>query len=132
MMVLPFIKNKIAALKDLIFPSRLSFAFRRFSCEIKDFDLKEKEVIIYCYSVRIITITSSIAEVVGDPNIIVNLPPYQACWLGYYYGRLCAKSSDGAAFYAKGGSFLLTSTRGKLIWTLILLSKSMDMGTHAD
>lgn len=111
MKVLKFIKNIVSSLKSLFYLSHSSNG-RRYACEIKKFDLQRKEVIIYCYGVRIIIIKSSIADIVNDPNIVVNLPSYQSCLLGYYYGKLCAKSNDGASFLRRG-SFLLRFTHGR-------------------
>ncbi|OGT31975.1 MAG: hypothetical protein A3E87_06515 [Gammaproteobacteria bacterium RIFCSPHIGHO2_12_FULL_35_23] len=112
--ILKFTNNFIVSLNNVIKYLYFYFVNHQYACEIKEFDLQKKEVVIYCYGVRIITIKSTIAEIVGDPNIIVNLPPFQSCWLGYYYGKLCAQSSDGAAsFQARGGGFLLRFTRGR-------------------
>lgn len=112
--VIKFTNNFFVFLKNVINHLYFSLIPHQFACEIKEFDLQKKEVVIYCYGVRIITIKSTIAEIVGDPNIVVNLPSFQSCWLGYYYGKLCAQSNgEAASFHAKGGSFLLRFTRGR-------------------
>lgn len=111
--VIKFIKNPILSLHNLINHLRISGFIRRPACEIKEFDFQKKEVVIYCYGVRIITIKSPIAEVVGDPNIVINLPSLQSCWLGYYYGKLCTQPSNGSSFHTKAGSFLLRFTQGR-------------------
>lgn len=112
--LIKYLKIIIFYLKKRVNSWYFSFASNQSACAIKEFNLKAKEVIVYCYGVRIITIRSSIAEIVGDSNIIVNLPSYQSCWLGYYYGKLCAQSSgDAAFFHASGGRFLLRFNKGR-------------------
>ena len=112
--LIKYLKIIIVYLKIRINSWYFSLASNQSACAIKEFDLKAKEVIIYCYGVRIITIRSSIAEIIGDSTIILNLPSYQSCWLGYYYGKLCAQSSyDAAFFHARGGRFLLRFTKGR-------------------
>ncbi len=66
---------------------------KKYACEIKSFNLDNRNVSIACYGIRIITIRSSISEIITDPNIIANLPSYQASLLGYYYGKLYSPTS---------------------------------------
>ncbi len=94
--------------------SLVFFRSHRFACEIKEFNLQSREVLIHCYGVRIIIIKSSISKVITDPNIVVNLSSNQASWLGYYYGKLYTSSqNDELLVKFKNGGFFLRISCGR-------------------
>lgn len=92
----------------------LSFAISKPACQIKEFNLQTEEVVVYCYGFRIITIKSNIVDIIGDANIVVNLPADQACLLGYYYGKLSHQTANRNFSHSRGDSFLLRFTKGRL------------------
>lgn len=54
---------------------------------IEEIDLSSQAVIFYCQGVNTV-LKMPIPEAISDDAIISNLRPTQACWLGYYYGKI--------------------------------------------
>lgn len=82
---------------------------------LDEIDTKTGNTIIYCHGTRTI-IKTTLLEILNDHRMVAALSSIQACWLGYYYGKLCGKMDmDKKQIFAqqKCNGFLLYSTKGK-------------------
>ena len=84
------IKNKITKIFAFILRSyhelRATSKFR-----IEEIDLNTSTVIVHRIGSHTI-FKLPIADVMCDAEIISNIPSEQACWLGYYCGKMCNKT----------------------------------------
>lgn len=60
---------------------------QEYPCRVEEIDIVRKQVVIYCHGSRP-TVYLPISDTVSDMSIISNLPPIQASWVGYFYGKL--------------------------------------------
>jgi hypothetical protein len=58
-----------------------------YHCRIEKIDLNKKNVFIYCIGTTSL-IKLSFEEALFDTVLLASLPPKQASWIGYHYGKL--------------------------------------------
>ncbi|MDX1836485.1 phosphoheptose isomerase [Legionella taurinensis] len=65
---------------------KLYFPEKSYLYKIEEISECSNQVSISCHG-KGVTIITTIEDIVQDKHIINFLPPHQACWLGYYFGK---------------------------------------------
>jgi hypothetical protein len=94
---------------------------------LEEIDINKKQVIIRSHGAHTF-IKLSLAEALGDPSLIANLHPKQACMLGYYFGISYAKrkaSAKESILKQNTQGFLLQFKKGR--YKIISLDRKGDV-----
>lgn len=65
---------------------KLYFPGKKYLYKIEEINEPLNQVIISCRG-KSATLVSTIEDIGYDQYIITSLPPHQACWIGYYFGK---------------------------------------------
>lgn len=80
------IKTKIYSIFDYIRSSIEIINKKRTLCRIEEINILKKFIIVHCLGVNA-PIKLSFDDLISDYVLLSNLPPKQASWIGYYYGK---------------------------------------------
>lgn len=83
--------KKIFAKASCFFSSVKNFSLsamsiQEFAYRIEEINVVTNRIVIQCYGMRTL-IKTTFSEAIYDSTILHGLPPKQASWLGYYYGK---------------------------------------------
>lgn len=98
-------------------------------CRIEEIDTKKQTVsVIYRGSKTIVKM--SFDEAIGDEELIKQLSPQQACYLGGYFGRAFRASINGGKplKQRKNTSFSLSDKQGRYV--ILFLNRNGDIGYY--
>lgn len=100
-----------------------------YSCRIEEIDTKKQSVAVTYRGVKTI-IKMSFYEAICDTELIAQLSPIQACYLGGYYGRALRSSLEGRQTLRpeKNMSFLLNDLQGR--YKIIFLNRDGNIGYY--
>ena len=76
---------------------KLYFPEKKYLYKIEEINEPLNQVVISCRG-KGATLVSTIDDIGYDQYIITSLPPHQACWIGYYFGKIwCENKSQKKA-----------------------------------
>lgn len=72
---------------------KLYFPEKKYLYKIEEINECLNQVVISCRG-KGVTLVSTIEDIGYDQYIITSLPPHQACWIGYYFGKNWCKNKN--------------------------------------
>jgi hypothetical protein len=103
------------------------FSSDQASCRIVEINTSSQEVVFH-FKYKAVFLRCKLTEAIADLSVIDNLIPWEACWLGGYYGRALRASIEGreALKKAKRMSFLLKNNRGR--YRIVFQNRTGEIG----